>query len=55
MTERFDQFGRRGASHLYFSFVYRNFSKQEQSVKCLNGHSNPTAATDPKYMGSGSV
>jgi hypothetical protein len=47
-------FGRRGADHLYFFFVHRHFLKQEQLVKCLNVHFNPTAATVRKFMDSGS-
>jgi hypothetical protein len=48
------QFGRRGTDHLYFFFAHRHFLKQEQSVKCLNVHSNRTAAIVLKYMDSGS-
>jgi hypothetical protein len=48
------RFGRRGANHLYFFFAHRHFLKQEQLVKCLNVHSNPTAAIVPKCMDSGS-
>ena len=50
-----DRFGRMGVRHLYFSFVHRDFWKQEQSVKCLSGHSNLIAATVPKCMDSGSA
>jgi len=44
-----------GASIIYTFPLFKDFSrKQEQSVTCQNGHSNPTAATVPKRMGFGS-
>jgi hypothetical protein len=49
------RFGRSAFLHLYFPFVHRDFLKQEQSVKCLRGHSNPIAAIVPKCMDSGSA
>jgi hypothetical protein len=43
------------ASIIYtFPLLIDISGKQEQSVKCQNGHSNPTAATVPKRMDFGS-